>query len=102
MIVKHPCDRRLRLALSERKLGILEFDDLLAESLALLDIVDGEGKSALDHGLGVDGDDEALARKIAHELREALALLRAEQILRRKHHVLREQVGGDRGIEPGV
>src|SRR6266852_1063906 len=80
VIVKHPCDGRLRLAFGKHELGVLEFDDLLAEGLALLDVVDGEGKRPLDHGLGVDHDDEPLARQIVHELREALAFLGSQQV----------------------
>src|SRR5262245_14536011 len=99
MVVKHPRDRRLGLALRQGKLGILEFDDLLAESLTLLDVVDGESKRALDHGLGMYHNDKAFARKIFHQLREALAFLGAKQALRRKLHVLEEQFGGVGGIE---
>ena len=98
VIVKHPRDRRLGLAFGEHELGVLELDDLLAEGLALLDVVDGERERPLDHGLGMDDDDEPLARQIVHELREALALLRSEQVLRRQPHVLEEQLGGVGGI----
>src|SRR5262245_3870727 len=99
VVVKHPRDRRVGLALGEGELGILEFDDLLAEGLTLLDVVNGESKRTLDHGLSMDRDDKTLARKIIHELREALALLGAKQTLRRKLHVLEEQFGGVGRIE---
>src|SRR5262249_47459893 len=42
MVVKHACDCRLRLALGKSELGILEFDELLAESLSLLYGFDGD------------------------------------------------------------
>src|SRR5262245_65788153 len=54
---------------------------------------------ALNHGLGMNRDDETLARKIVHELREALAFLSTEQVLRRQLHVLEEQFRGVGGIE---
>ena len=76
-----------------------KFDDRLAERLALLDVVDGERERALDHGLGMDRDDQALARQVVHELREALAFLGAEQVLRRQLDVVEEQLGGVGGIE---
>src|SRR5262249_57223349 len=80
--------------------GVLELNYLLTEGLSLLDVLDRESKRALNHGLGMDDDDEALARKIVHELREALAFLATEQVLRRQLYLLEEQFGGVRGIEP--
>src|SRR6478736_2325161 len=50
-------DRRLGLAFGELELDRLVVDDRLAEGLALLDVVDGDGKRALDHGDAVNGDD---------------------------------------------
>src|SRR5215813_10933849 len=74
MVVKHPRDCCLRLAFGEPELGILEFNYLLTEGLSLLDVLDRESKRAPNHGLGMDRDDETLAREIVHELGEALAL----------------------------
>src|SRR5262249_22549717 len=99
MVVKHPRDCRLRFAFGEPELGVLEFDNLLAEGLPLLDVLDSESKRALDHGLGMDCNAETLARQIVHELREALTFLSTEQVLRRQLHVLEEQFGGVGGIE---
>ena len=99
MVVKHPRNCRLRFAFGEPELRILEFNYLLAEGLSLLDVLDRESKRALNHGLGMNRDDETLARKIVHELREALAFLSPEQVLRRQLHVLEEQFGGVGGIE---
>src|SRR5262249_24424239 len=100
MIVKHPRDCRLRFAFGEPELGILEFNYLLTEGLSLLDVLDRESKRALNHGLGMDHDDEALAGKIVHELCEALALVATEQVLRRQLHVIEEQFGGVGAIKP--
>src|SRR5262252_1296383 len=82
MVVEHPRDCRLRFAFGEPELGVLEFDNLLAEGLPLLDVLDSESKRALDHGLGMNRDDETLARQIVHELRETFAFLSTEQVLR--------------------
>src|SRR5262249_21370559 len=100
MVVKHPRNCRLRFAFGEPELGVLELNYLLTEGLSLLDVLDRESKRALNHGLGMDDDDEALARKIVHELREALAFLATEQVLRRQLYLLEEQFGGVCGIEP--
>src|SRR5215469_5404368 len=100
MVVKHSRDCRLRFAFGEPELGVLEFDNLLTEGLPLFDVLDRERKCALNHGLGMDHDDETLARKVVHELCEALAFLATEQVLRRQLHVLKEQLGGVGGIEP--
>src|SRR5262249_35971717 len=102
MVVKHPRDCRLRFAFGEPELGVLEFDNLLAEGLPLLDVLDSKSKCALNHGLGMNRDDETLARKIVHELREALAFLSTEQVLRRQLHVLEEQFRGVGGIEAAL
>src|SRR5262249_1945979 len=99
MVVKHPCDCRLRLALGKSELGILEFDELLAESLSLLDVFNGDGKRQFEHGLGMYRNDEALARKIVHQLCEPLAFVPAEQALRRQFHVLEEQLRSVGGVE---
>src|SRR5438270_13876284 len=99
MVVKHASNRRFGFAFGEHELGILEFDDSLAERLPLLDVLDGEGQRALDHCLGMYRDDEALPRKVVHKLNETLTLLCAEQVLRGQSDVLKEQLGGVGGIE---
>src|SRR6516164_9561499 len=100
MVVKHPRNCRLRFAFGEPELGVLEFNYLLTEGLSLLDVLERESKRAFNHGLGMDHDDETLARKIVHELREALSFLATEQVLRRQLHLLEEQFRGVGGIEP--
>src|SRR5262249_31434572 len=99
VIVKYPRDGRLRLALGQHELAVLELDDLLAERLALLDVVEGEGKRPLDHGLGVDRDDEPFARQVVHQLRETLAFLGTQQVFRGQLDVLEEQLRGVGSIE---
>src|SRR2546421_3795540 len=49
MVVEDPPDGRLALAFGELELRVLEFDDRLAERLALLDVVDGQPQRTLDH-----------------------------------------------------
>src|SRR6516162_2019121 len=100
MVVKHPRDGRLRFAFGEPELSILEFNYLLTEGLSLLDVLDRKSKRALNHSLGMDRDNETLARKIVHELCEALTFLATEQVLRRQFPVLEEQFGGVGGIKP--
>src|SRR5262245_43723652 len=99
MVVKYPSDCRLRFAFGEAELGILELDDLLTECLPLLDVLDRESEGAFDHGLGVDRNDEAFARKVVHELCETLAFLSTKQVLRRQLYVFEEQLGSVGRVE---
>ncbi len=100
VVVEDTRDRRLGFALREHELRVLEFDDLLAESLPLLDVVDRQRERALEHGLGMDDDEEPLPRQIVHQLREALPLFASQQVLGREFQVLEKELRGIGGIEP--
>ena len=94
VVEEHLRDRRLGLAGGQLELRVLEFDDLLAEGRALLDVVGGERQRPLHHRHRVHRDDQPLLRQFLHELVEALPLLGAEQAFGRQAHVLEEQFRG--------
>ena len=97
VVEKHLGHRHLALAFGEHELGVLKFDDLLAERLPLLDVVDRQLERALHHRHGVNGDDQPFLRQFVHQLDEALTFLGAEQTFGRQRDVLEEQfrrVGG--------
>ena len=71
----------------------------LAERLALLGVIDRQFNRALHRRDGTDGNDEPLLRQLLHQLREALALLAAEQIFGRRHRVIEEQFRGIGGVQ---
>src|ERR1041385_7433160 len=68
MVVEDAPDGRLGLALGKLELGVLEVDDLLAESLALLHVVDSEAQRAFDHADRRGADDQPLLRQVLHQL----------------------------------
>ncbi|KIU01529.1 hypothetical protein QU38_01155, partial [Staphylococcus aureus] len=90
---------RLGLAFSELEGRVLEFEDRLAERLAFFRIGGGQLHRALHRRHRADGDDQPLLRQLLHELDEALALLGAEQVLRRHDRVLEEQLRGVAGLQ---
>ena len=62
------------------------------ERLALLDIVGREFDREVHRRAGADADDQPLLRQLVHELEEALAFLRAEQVGGRHLDVVEEQL----------
>ena len=88
IIEEHLGDGDLGLAFRQLELGVLEFDDLLAEGLALFDVVNRQRQRPLHHGDRVHRDDQPLLRQFLHQLIEALALLRAKQRLGRQLDVV--------------
>ncbi len=65
MVVEHAADGRLGLALGQLELRVLEFDDRLAERLALLDVVDGERAARARSCRRRGRDDQPLLRQVA-------------------------------------
>ena len=57
MVEEHLGHGSFGLAVGELELGVLELDDLLAEGLTLLGVVDGQFQRALHHRNRVHGDD---------------------------------------------
>ena len=70
----------------------------LAEGLALLRVLDRQFDRALDHRGRRHAQQQALVRQLAHQLREALAFLLAEQVVGRHAHAVEEQLGGVGGM----
>ncbi|MCY1424311.1 hypothetical protein D9M71_400490 [compost metagenome] len=82
------------LHLGQLEAGVLHFQQRLVEHLAVAGIGDGFLHRALHRAEGVHGDEHALFRQLLHELDEALAFFRAEQVGHRHAHVVEEQLGG--------
>ena len=90
IIIEDAADGGFRLQFGELELRVLKIDDRLAESLSLLDVVDGQGKRALIHGDRGGAYLQAFLRQLLHELDEALTFLVAEQVGGRHADIIKE------------
>src|SRR4029078_5313710 len=99
IVMEYARNGGLGLAFGKHKLRVLELNYFLAERIALFDVIDGKRERPLQHRLGMHHDDQPLARKIVHKLREALPFLAAEHVFRRQSQVFKKELGGVRRIK---
>src|SRR6185295_5557055 len=92
-------DSRLGFAFGKLELGILKFRDAFAKSMPLLDEIDRYFERPFDPRHRIDRDHKPFLRKLAHQHREALSFLGADEGGCRNPHIVEEELGGIIGFQ---
>jgi hypothetical protein len=93
--LRHP---HLRLAFGQLESRVLQRHEWRTEHLAVAHVGPGLVDGAPHAGHGTDRDQQAFARQLLHQLREALAFLAAQQIRGRHPHAVEKQFGRVEGL----